>query len=128
MGPPRRIAGRWSFWALSATMAVLGLLHYLTPQARFLPTTSHLLERHAVERVFFLLPVAGAAFFFSQPGGLIALLVAVLIMLPRVFLLSPYPADAFVETVAVGLVGYLVVQMIHLQDRDLKEALAAHYQ
>ena len=110
----KRIAGRWGFWAPLAMMVVLSLLHYLTPQVRPLLATSRLLERHAVERVMFLLPVAGVAFFFGQPGGLVALVLAVLVMLPRVFLLSPYPADAFVETVAVGVVGYLVVRMIEV--------------
>jgi len=110
----KRIVGRWSFWALLAVMVGLGLLHYLTPQERPLPATSRLLERHAVERVMFLFPVAGAAFLFGRLGGLIGLVLAVLIMLPRVFLLSPYPTDAFVETVAVGVVGYLVVRMIEV--------------
>jgi signal transduction histidine kinase len=75
----------------------------------------------------FLLPVAGAAFLFGQPGGLTGLVLAVLIMLPRVFLLSPYPADAFVETAAVGVVGYLVVRMIEFQDKEkrLRQAVAS---
>jgi signal transduction histidine kinase len=124
----KRIAGRWSFWALLAVMVGLGILHYLTPQVRPLPATSRLLERHAVERVTFLLPVAGAAFLFGQPEGLAGLVLAVLIMLPRVFLLSPYPADAFVETVAVGAVGYLLVRMIESQNREkqLRQAAASH--
>jgi signal transduction histidine kinase len=111
------IISRRSFWILTAMLIALAILHYLTPQVRFLPML-HPLGRHAVERIIFVLPVAGATFAFGQAGGLIALGLSVLIMLPRVFLLSPYPGDALTETVAVGVVGYLVVWMIETQERE----------
>lgn len=114
----RRIAGRRSFWILGAMLVGLGLLHYLTPQQRFPFLFSHSMERHAVERIIFILPVAGATFAFGQAGGVIVLVLAVLIMLPRALLISPYPADALLETVAVGVVGYLVVWMIETQERE----------
>jgi two-component system sensor histidine kinase DegS len=123
----RKIVSRRSFWILAAMLIALGLLHYLTPQMRFLPFASHPLGRHSVERIIFILPVAGATFAFGQAGGLVALALSVLIMLPRVFLLSPYPADALTETVAVGVVGYLVVWMIETQEREkrLRQAVAS---
>jgi signal transduction histidine kinase len=111
------IVSRRSFWILTAMLIVLAILHYLTPQVRFLPML-HPLGRHAVERIIFILPVAGATFAFGQTGGLIALGLSLLIMLPRVFLLSPYLGDALTETVAVGVVGYLVVWMIETQERE----------
>jgi signal transduction histidine kinase len=114
----RRVIARRSFWILTAMLVALAAIHYLTPQVRFLPIASHPLGRHAVERIIFILPVAGATFAFGQAGGLIALALSILIMLPRVFLLSPYPGDALTETVAVGIVGYLVVWMIETQERE----------
>ena len=114
----RRIVARRSFWILASMVVALAVLHYVTPQARFLPIATHPLGRHAVERIIFILPVAGAAFAFGQGGGLIALALSIAIMLPRVFLISPYPVDAFTETVAVGGVGYLVVWMIATQERE----------
>ncbi len=99
-------------------LAASTFLHYSTPQMRLLPLASFPLIRHAVERIIFILPVAGAAFAFGQVGGLVTLALAVLIMLPRVFLLSPHPADALLETVAVAGVGYLVIWMIETQEKE----------
>lgn len=114
----KQITHQRSFWILVAMLVGIGILHYLTPQVRFLPLTPFSLGRHAVERVIFLVPVAGATFVFGQPGGLIALTVVILIMLPRVFLVSPEPADALVETAAVAAVGYVIVWMIETQERE----------
>lgn len=113
-----RALRRRSFWILAAMFISLGLIHYLTSQIRFLPLVSHPLGRHAVERIIFILPVAGATFAFGQIGGIAALIVALLIMLPRAIFLSPYPVDASAETVAVAFVGYFVVWMIETQERE----------
>ena len=112
------IVSRRSFWIVGAMLASIALLHYLTPQVRSLPLIPYPMGRHGVERILFLLPVAGATFAFGQVGGLVTLALAVLIMLPRVFLLSPYPADALLETAAVPVVGYLVIWMIETQERE----------
>jgi two-component system sensor histidine kinase DegS len=123
----KRIGSRQSFWILTVMLVVLGFFHYLTPQVRFLPTISHPLNRHAVERIIFILPIAGATFAFGQVGGLVALFLGVLTMLPRAFWLSPYPVDAFMEILAVGVVGYLVVWMIETQEREkrLRQEIAS---
>ena len=114
----KRVVSRRSFWILAAMLVGLAFLHYLTPQIRFLPLLRTPLLRHAIERVIFILPVAGATFAFGQAGGLVTLVIAVLIMLPRVFLISPYPMDALTETAAVAVVGYLVIWMIETQERE----------
>lgn len=117
-GSLKSIVSRRSFWILGAMFTGLGLVHYLTPQIRSLPIASYPLGRHAVERIVFILPVAGASFAFGQVGGVVALVLAILIMLPRALFISPYPGDAFMEIVAVGFVGYLVVWMIEMQERE----------
>jgi hypothetical protein len=96
--PLKRIVSLRHFWIVAAMLAASTFLHYFTPQVRFLPLTSLPLARHTLERIIFILPVAGATFAFGQAGGLITLAIAVLIMLPRVFLLSPSSADALLET------------------------------
>jgi two-component system sensor histidine kinase DegS len=115
---PKRIVSSRSFWILAAMLVGLGLIHYLTAQQRFLPLAPQPMARHAVERIIFILPVAGATFAFGQAGGIVALASAVLIMLPRALFISPYPADALMEIVAVGIVGYLVIWMIETQERE----------
>ncbi len=115
-----QIARRRNFWILAVMLIGLAFLHYVTPQVRPIPLTPFFMERHAVERIVFLLPIAGATFAFGQIGGLITLFLSVLIMLPRVFLMSPYPGDALVETAAVGVVGYFVIWMIQTQENEKK--------
>ncbi|HID65104.1 MAG TPA: GAF domain-containing protein, partial [Anaerolineae bacterium] len=113
----RAITSRY-FWIIVAMLAATTVLHYLTSQMRLLPLVSFPLTRHALERIIFILPVAGASFAFGQAGGLVTLALVILIMLPRAFLLSPYPMDALLETVTVAAVGYLVIWMIETQERE----------
>jgi len=112
----QHLVGARSFWLLAALLGGLTLLHYLRPQ--FNLASIGFVERHAVERVVFLLPVALATFVYGQTGGLITLALAMLIMLPRVFLNSAYPGDALLETLAVGLVGYLVIWLLATQEHE----------
>ena len=112
----KRLVRERSFWLILGMLAVLTLLHYLRPQIAFLPTG--FLERHAVERIVFLLPVAAAAFAFGLAGGLITLGLATLIMLPRILWLSSYPGDAWLEMAAVLFVGGIVIWMIATQERE----------
>lgn len=114
----KQAARERSFWILAAMLFSLACLHYLTPQQRWLPFDPHPLTRHAVERTVFILPVASATFAFGQTGGLITLVLAICIMLPRVVFISPNHVDAFVETTAVSIVSYLVVWMIDVQERE----------
>jgi K+-sensing histidine kinase KdpD len=65
-----------------------------------------------------LLPITYAAFMFGMVGGLVALLIALLIMLPRVFFVSPNPVDAFMETISVALVGGLICWLVEIRDRE----------
>lgn len=112
----RRLAGERSFWLLAAMLGGLTLLHYLRPQISLV--SIGFVERHAMERVVFLLPVTLATFVYGQTGGLLALALAILIMLPRVFTVSAYPGDALLETLAVGVVGYLVIWILATQERE----------
>jgi len=114
----KRVITSHYFWIVAVTLAVSAFFHYFTPQIRFLPLASFPITRHSIERIIFILPVAGAAFAFGQTGGLVTLAIAVLIMLPRVLLFSPYTADALLETVGVAVIGYLVIWMIEIQERE----------
>jgi len=99
-------------------LAVSTFLHYFKLQT-LLPSLASLpLTRQAIGRIIFILPVAGAAFAFGQVGGLTTLVIAVLIMLPRVFMISPYRVDAFLETVGVIVVSCLVIWMIETQEKE----------
>lgn len=106
-----RIISSPHFWLVMAMLAIGVILHY--PQ-QILSTDSPSLfsflglTRHAVERIFFLLPISYAGFIFGIRAGLASLVVALLIMLPRIFLVSLYLPDAVLETGGIILIGALV--------------------
>ncbi len=112
----RQLAGERSFWIIVVILGILTLLHYLRPQITL--ASVGFVDRHAIERIVFLLPVAAATFAFGQRGGAVTLGISILIMLPRVFLISHYPGDTLLEILAVLVVGYLVVWMIATQERE----------
>jgi len=120
----KELLASYQFWLIVALLSILGFLQY-TPEIRPLPITlfsppsapSHL-TRHAVERVLLAAPIAFAALTFGMMGGLITLLVAVLIMLPRVLFMSPYPTDACFEMAAVVLIGGLLTWLGEMENRE----------
>jgi two-component system, NarL family, sensor histidine kinase DegS len=112
------VASTKSFWILAAMMAGLAALHYLTPQTRLLPFSTNPAGRHAVERIIFILPITSATFAFGQAGGIVTLILALVVMIPRIVFVSPYPADALLETLAVAIVGYVMIWMINVQERE----------
>lgn len=97
--------------AAIAMFLVVIPLHYPEQLAPFLhigdPESLLGLERHAVERLFFLLPITYLAFLFGMKAGLASSGLAFVIMLPRVLLSSEYRADALIEV--SGVVGAGVV-------------------
>jgi signal transduction histidine kinase len=112
----RHLTGTRSAWIILVMVILLTLLHYTRPPVVLFP--GGVLEWHGVERIFFVLPVAGATFAFGQAGGLLTLGLAILIMLPRVIWVSAAPADALLEVLAVGAVGYLVTFIVTTQERE----------
>jgi PAS domain S-box-containing protein len=66
------------------------------------------LTRHAVERIFLLVPISYVSFLFGMRAGLVLLALAAAIMLPRVFLISQYFPDSILETIGVIVVGVLI--------------------
>jgi len=76
------------------------------------------LSRHALERILFLLPVCYADYFLGIRAGVVSLIVAAVIMLPRVFLVSEYMPDALLETIAVLGVGALITLWFYSSKRE----------
>ena len=98
-------------WFVAIIFAVIVILHY-PQQLPFwdstIPSSFLGLTRHAVERVFLLVPITYASFIFGIRGGIISLLAALLIMLPRVIFISPTPVDALFEISSVVVIGCIV--------------------
>ena len=116
------------FWLVVVMFGLAAAFHYpqqlplIGPHA---PSSFFGLERHAMERVLFLLPATYAAFVFGINAGLAALVVALAAMVPRIVLISDYPADASVETAGVILVGLLVNLWFkgHQREKQRREKL-----
>jgi PAS domain S-box-containing protein len=108
-GRALEIARSPHLWLLLAMFLVGIFLHYPEQLTGGEAPSSLLgLERHAIERVFFLLPVIYAGVIFGIGGALAALAVALAVMLPRAILLSCCLSDALLETGGVILAGGLV--------------------
>jgi PAS domain S-box-containing protein len=93
-------------------MFIIGIiLHY--PQQVFRIESPSLLStlgltRHAVERIFFLIPVSYAGMFLGLRSGITSLVITLVIILPRIFLISEYRFEAFLETGVLVILGILI--------------------
>ncbi len=99
------------FWVVVTLFAVGIILHY--PQQILAISSPSLfsflgLSRHAVERIFLLLPIGYASYYLGTRAGLVSVAVAAAVMLPRVFLISEYLPDALFETIEVIVIGFLI--------------------
>jgi PAS domain S-box-containing protein len=115
-----RILRNPHFWGVVAIFLILTLLHYphnITREDRL--TSFFGLQRHALERILFLAPITYAAFIFGIKGGVISLMVALAIMLPRIFLISLYPREALFETCITVVIGSLINWWFEFRRREV---------
>ena len=102
---------RPEFWIIIALFILISVPHYdetLHPPFvhRFFELVG--IDRHAFERILYILPIVVAGFWFGHRGAYVASVVALAIMLPRAFLISPSTGDALFETAIIFLIGNLV--------------------
>ena len=111
----RRLAGlvkRPGFWLTIALLALVTIPHYREaisyPQFLSDVFVNIGLDRHAFERILYLVPIIWAGFLFGQRGILATSVVALACMLPRAIIYSDHPTDALFETIAVFVLGNIV--------------------
>jgi two-component system, NarL family, sensor histidine kinase DegS len=109
------------FWILLVIFALLGILHYPHLLFPLQMVTGSLfgLQRHAIERILFLVPVSYAAYVFGFRGGILCLVVSLFIMLPRVAFISLYPRDALFETALTAGIGVLINVWLESRRREI---------
>jgi PAS domain S-box-containing protein len=117
-----KVMANHRFWLVVVMFALGIILHY--PQQILGTDSASLLSslgltRHAVERVFLLLPISYVGLVFGLKAGLFSLGVALAIMLPRAIWISSSPADAIFESVGVIVIGGLVNLWFHFHRRDI---------
>jgi len=118
-----KIIDNYHFWIVVVLFAIGVILHY--PQ-QILSTESPSLfsplglTRHAAERIFLLLPISYAAFFFGIKAGLASLALSLAIMLPRDLLISLYQADALFETGGIFFIGGIINLWFEVHRKEQK--------
>jgi two-component system sensor histidine kinase DegS len=125
MSPLNRVSNIMTnhrFWLVVVLFALGVILHY--PQQILGTDSASLLSslgltRHAVERVFLLLPITYVGLVFGLKAGLASLGVALAIMLPRAILISSSPPDAIFESAGIIVIGGLVNIWFHFHRRDI---------
>lgn len=123
-----RVMANYRFWLVVAMFALGVVLHY--PQQILGTDSPSLLSslgltRHAVERVFLLLPVTYVGLVFGLKAGLASLGVALAIMMPRAIWVSPSPPDAIFESVGIIIIGGVVNLWFHFHRRDIARRKSA---
>ncbi len=111
------------FWIILVLLVFCTIHHYPhqigLPVALF-PDLLFGLTRHAVDRVFYLVPIIYAGYIFGTAMGLAATFVTLLLMLPRALFISPSPPDALFETAVVILVGVLANLWFRARAKQIK--------
>jgi two-component system sensor histidine kinase DegS len=119
-----KVMANHQFWLVVVMFALGVILHY--PQQILGTDSTSLLSslgltRHAVERVFLLLPISYLGLVFGLKAGLASLGVALAIMLPRAIWVSSSPPDALFESAGVIVIGGLVNLWFHFHRRDIAQ-------
>jgi len=109
-------------WVILILSSICTVLHYPQeiPFINDFEFTSFLgFNRHAIERIFFLVPITYSVFIFGIKGGIINLIIALIIMLPRALFISHYPKDALFETSLVVFIGFLINWLFEYRRREI---------
>jgi PAS domain S-box-containing protein len=106
------VALRPSFWLILVLLVLITIPHYreVIQYPSFLTNllVNIGLDRHAFERILYLIPVIWAGFVFGWKGALASSIIALGCMLPRAIFISPEPKDAISETAAVFILGDMI--------------------
>ncbi len=107
-------------WYLTALFAAISILHYSSPISDRIQSLYPLLQLnyYSLVRVMLIIPVVYAGYIFSLKGGIAALLVASLIMLPRAVLIPLGWPGALLESLTVIVTGGLVNLWLHWAQKD----------
>jgi PAS domain S-box-containing protein len=106
------VALRPSFWLILLLLVLITIPHYreVIQYPSFLTNllVNIGLDRHAFERILYLIPVIWAGFVFGWKGALASSIIALGCMLPRAIFISPESKDAISETAAVFILGDMI--------------------
>lgn len=117
------LLGNYHFWAIVIMFIIVIFLHY--PQLLFTSANDTAifpwLSRHAIERVFLLVPITYASFIFGIRGGIISIIVSLAIMIPRSIFISPVSPDAIFESMGVVIVGCVINYWFYIYNKNIAQ-------
>jgi PAS domain S-box-containing protein len=100
------------FWLIVILLVLITIPHYREALEHPVFLTQIMsglgLNRHAFERILFLVPIILAGYVMGWKGALGVSFVALFIMLPRVFLLTQDSSDSLFESTSIFIVGCLL--------------------
>ena len=120
----KRVVRSAHFWLILVMLAAISILHYaeqLGIWGTVSPSYHFGLDRHALDRILFLVPIIYAGYKFRLQAGLTTSFVALVIMLPRALFISPSPIDALLESVSIPLIGALACLWFEAQLKAKKQ-------
>jgi len=125
-----RHIGMLRFWIVVFLMALISVAYY--DQSLHTPFITGLmdelgLDRHAFERILYLVPIIVAGFLFGHKGAFSTTLIALVCMLPRDIFISSSAGDALFETGAVFCVGSIIsitFRSLHLERKRSRQLTA----
>ena len=120
----KRVVRSAHFWLILVMLAAISILHYaeqLGIWGTVSPSYHFGLDRHALDRILFLVPIIYAGYKFRLQAGLTTSFVALVIMLPRALFISPSPPDALLESVSIPLIGALACLWFEAQLKAKKQ-------
>ena len=112
--------GFYIFYFQLSLFGICTLLYYMGELIDFAGWTSLRWEFfysvHDVHRLFFLIPIVYAAYFYRVRGALIVTIAAFIVFLPRALFISNFPDPLFrsvLFTIVAGFVGVLIAMVMN---------------
>jgi PAS domain S-box-containing protein len=99
------------FWIIAVLLVLISVPHYRSTSASSLFNRcidQSWVNRHAFERILYLIPIFLAGFLYGWPGSFITSILALALMLPRTFIISQYTIDAIFETFGIFIIGNIL--------------------
>lgn len=123
----RRIVVSPHFWAIVVLFAVITISHF-HELVQHVPVLGHIstsvvfgMERHTEDRLLYILLVAYAGWIFGVRAGAIVLALATTSMVVRAAVISETPVDVLVETFTALLIGVLLLSLLWMWRRLLRD-------
>ena len=115
------------FWLIIIILVLIAMPHYREALEHPGFITQFMiglgLNRHAFERILFLIPIILAGYVMGWKGALGISFVSLLIMLPRIFLISQEPADSIFESISIFIVGCMLALAFAALRREKQHGL-----